>query len=119
MDRKYNEIVGKNLKYYMMIRKKTRNDLANDLGIPYTSIRDYEKGVCLAKPDKMEKIASYLNVPVHKLTQDKNNPVIIDSIYNSDYSRLMSEAVVKMSNLNEEEIKYIIKTIDMITNDKQ
>ena len=32
------EIFAKNLKYYMEINKKDRNDLARDLEIPYTTI---------------------------------------------------------------------------------
>ena len=119
MNNDYKKIFGNNLKYYMMIRQKTRNDLANDLDIPYTSIRDYEKGLCLAKPDKLEKIAKYLDVPVYKLTNDKEIAKAMDSTNGLEHDKIISEAIIKMSKLNKEEIKYIIRTIDMISNDKQ
>lgn len=119
MDNDYKKIFGNNLRYYMMLRQKTRKDLENDLGIPYTSIRDYEKGLCLAKPDKLEKIANYLDVPVYKLTNDKETSKIMDNANNLENDKILSEAIIKLSKLNQEEIKYIIKTIDMISSDKQ
>ena len=119
MSKNYNEILSKNLTYYMAIRGKKRKDLANDLGIPYSSIRDYEKGICYAKIDKLEKIANYFGITVDKLTQDHDSANTIKVIQENDDSKLMYEIMVKLSKLNKKEKKYISKTIDMVANDRQ
>ncbi len=119
MNKIYNEILSKNLKYYMAIRGKTRNNLANDLDIPYSSIRDYEKGICYAKMDKLEKIANYFEIPVEKLIKDHNSANTVGVIEENEDSKLMYEIMVKLSKLNKDGKKYISKTIDMVSNDEQ
>ena len=119
MSKNYNEILSKNLTYYMAIRGKKRKDLANDLGITYSSIRDYEKGICYAKIDKLEKIDNYFGITVDKLTQDHDSANTIKVIQENDDSKLMYEIMVKLSKLNKDEKKYISKTIDMVANDRQ
>lgn len=135
MNKKNIDVFSNNLRYYMTIKGITRQELADRTKISYFSIRDYEKGNCYAKKDKMKKIAECLEIPIVKLTEEHIKDDIVDIVNNSEDSKLildikniidnsedgkfMLDMLIKLSRLDKEGKKYISKTIDMITNDKQ
>lgn len=118
MDKK-REIFSNNLRYYMKIKGMTRNELADLTGIAYTTIRDYEKGICYAKMDKIKKIAEELDISPLMLTEKQNISEIMRIVDNSEDSQIMLEIMVKLSKLSLEGKKYISNTIDVINNSKQ
>jgi len=117
MDKK-REIFSNNLRYYMKIKGITRNDLADKTKIAYTTIRDYEKGICYAKMDKIKAIAEILGVSPLMLTEEQNISKIMNIVDNSEDSQLMVDIMIKLSKLSVEGKKYILNTIDMIDNSK-
>lgn len=114
----YIETFSKNLRYYMKTQNKTRNDISNATGIPYTSIRDYEKGVCFAKRDKAEKIAEYFNIPLSKLIEYHSETEIMYAIDKSENNKLILEIVSKLSKLTKEQLTLISDAIDNSEADK-
>lgn len=119
MAKKNNEIFSKNLKFYMAVQNKTRNDIVRDLGIPYTSIRDYENGICGAKRDKVEKLAEYLKIKPYQLTEPHDMTEIMNIMDNSEDSKELLEIVKKLSRANLERKKQVNKIIDMLDKDEQ
>lgn len=76
------EIFSKNLKYYMKLNDKKRNDICKDLGFKYTTFTDWYKGNIYPSIDKIELLANYFNIKKSDLIENKNttdelgNPVV-------------------------------------------
>lgn len=69
------EIFAKNLKYYMELNKKDRNDLSRDLNLPYTTITSWCKGEFYPRIDKIQLLANYFNIQKADLVESKNNTI--------------------------------------------
>jgi repressor LexA len=69
MDNK--NIFSTNLKRYMALQEKSRNDISNDLGISYYTVTDWVKGKKYPRMDKVEALANYFGVLKSDLI-DKN-----------------------------------------------
>lgn len=65
------EIFSRNLKYYMKLNNKERNDICNDLGFPYTTFAEWYKGNIYPRIDKIEMIANYFNIKKSDLIEEK------------------------------------------------
>lgn len=113
MDEKRRMIFSNNLKYYMRINGKKRSDLAKDLNFPYTSIRDWEKGICYAKLDKIEKIAKYFNIPTYKLIEDNAYENVLEKLETSEEAKLIKKIVDELPKLSKEQLEYILKFIKL------
>lgn len=71
------EIFSKNLKYYMDINHKDRNDICRDLGFAYTTFAEWYNGNIYPRIDKIEMIANYFNIKKSDLIENKNKTDII------------------------------------------
>ncbi len=67
------EIFAKNLKYYMELNNKDRNDLSKDLNLPYTTITSWCKGEFYPRIDKIQLLANYFNIQKADLVESKEN----------------------------------------------
>ena len=65
------EIFSKNLRYYMTLNAKTRNDICNDLGFKYTTFTDWYNGNIYPRIDKIEMIANYFRIEKSDLIENK------------------------------------------------
>lgn len=76
------EIFAKNLKYYMELNNKDRNDICKDLQFPYTTFAEWYNGNIYPRIDKIELIANYFGIKKSDLIERKDrtdklgNPVI-------------------------------------------
>lgn len=70
------EIFAKNLKYYMTINNKNRNDVCRDLDIPYTTFAEWYNGNIYPRIDKIQMLANYFDIKKSDLVEDK------DKLYN-------------------------------------
>lgn len=95
------EIFAKNLEYYMILNNKTRNEIASDLDIPYTTLTSWLKGQFYPRIDKIEQLANYFEIQKSDLVEDKKNQV-------SNKKR------IDLSDLSDEEFKYIQEQIEYI-----
>lgn len=66
------EIFAKNLKYYMTINNKTRNDVCKDLNFKYTTFTDWYNGNIYPRIDKIEMLANYFRIEKSDLIESRN-----------------------------------------------
>lgn len=88
------EIFSKNLKYYMTINNKDRNDVCRDLDIPYTTFAEWYNGNIYPRIDKIQILANYFDIKKSDLVESKErtdklgNPVVSLPILRNCKSRL-------------------------------
>ena len=70
------EILAENLKYYMELNHKDRNDIARDLDIPYTTITSWLKAEFYPRIDKIEMLANYFEIKKSDLVEKKENNIV-------------------------------------------
>ena len=74
------EIFSKNLKYYMTINNKNRNDVCRDLDIPYTTFAEWYNGNIYPRIDKIEILANYFDIKKSDLVENKEKHDIIGNL---------------------------------------
>ena len=67
------EVFSANLKYYMELRGKSRNDISKALNVPYTTVTDWEKGNTYPRIDKIEMLAVYFGIQKADLIEEKSS----------------------------------------------
>jgi transcriptional regulator with XRE-family HTH domain len=65
------KVFSRNLKHYMTINNKGRNEICESLKIPYTTFTDWEKGNIYPRIDKIEMLANYFKIQKSDLIEDK------------------------------------------------
>ena len=101
------EIFSKNLKYYMTINNKTRNDICNDLGFKYTTFTEWYNGNIYPRIDTIETLANYFRIEKSDLIESNSNKM--DKLYKipvlgtvkAGYDWLAEENVVDYITLKE------------------
>lgn len=76
------EIMAKNIKYYMDLHGKTRNEICEALGVKYTTFSDWVKGNSYPRIDKIELLANYFGIEKSDLVEDKTKQINTDAINN-------------------------------------
>ena len=74
------EIFAKNLKYYMELNHKDRNDVCRDLKFPYTTFAEWYNGNIYPRIDKIEILANYFNVKKSDLIERKTTEDVLQKI---------------------------------------
>lgn len=97
------EIFAKNLKYYMNYYEKDRNDICNDLKIPYTTFTDWYNAVTYPRIDKIELLANYFNIQKSDLIENKYK----DSF--DELELLFAKNKDILTNDDKETIKFLIE----------
>jgi transcriptional regulator with XRE-family HTH domain len=69
MDNK--NIFASNLKKYMEVKGKSRNDISEALGISYFTVSDWVNGKKYPRMDKVEMLANYFGVQKSDLIEKK------------------------------------------------
>ncbi len=118
MDKSKIKIFSTNLSYYMKLNGKKRQDVAKDLNFPYSSLRDWEKGICYAQIDKIKKLADYFNISINDLIEDRNRATLIKNIKESEESKLIEEIIEELPSLSKEKLKHIKTTIALLKESK-
>lgn len=77
------EIFAKNLRYYMEINKKDRNDICNLLGFKYSTFSDWYNGNKYPRIDKIEILANYFGIEKSDLIENKDKKNKFDKFGNS------------------------------------
>lgn len=74
MDNK--NVFASNLKRYMEVKGKTRNDISEALGISYFTVSDWVNGKKYPRMDKVEMLANYFGIQKSDLIEikEENNP---------------------------------------------
>lgn len=74
------EIFSKNLKYYMDLNNKDRNDICKILGFKYSTFSDWYNGNKYPRIDKIEMLANYFNIKKSDLIENHNSNDILKKI---------------------------------------
>ena len=116
MINKKREVFSNNLRYYRTIKGMTTKELAKKSEIAYTTLRDYERGICYAKTEKIKKLAEKLDISPLMLTEEQDISKIMGIIDNSEDNKIMLEIMTRLSKLSLEGKKYILNTVNIIDN---
>lgn len=66
-------VMAQNIKYYMNLHQKERNDVCKDLGIKYTTFTDWVNGKTYPRIDKIEAMARYFGISKADLVEERNS----------------------------------------------
>lgn len=98
---KSKEIFSANLEKLMSSRDIDRNKLCSDLGLKYTTVRDWLKGITYPRIGKIELLADYFGVNKSDLIEDKTQEVKIPT---SPLVQKITEKVVKLSTPRKQKV---------------
>lgn len=96
-DIKSKEIFSANLEKLMSSRDVDRNKLCSDLGLKYTTVRDWLKGITYPRIGKIELLADYFGVNKSDLIEDKTQEVKEVKIPTSPLVQKITEKAVKLT----------------------
>lgn len=101
---KSKEIFSANLEKLMTSRDVDRNKLCSDLGLKYTTVRDWLKGITYPRIGKIELLADYFGVNKSDLIEDKTQEVKEVKIPTSPLVQKITEKVVKLSTPRKQKV---------------
>lgn len=78
-DRKNKEILAKNIRHYMELSNKTRNEMCEALGVKYTTFADWVNAKTYPRIDRIEQMANYFGIKKSALLED-HRPLPADAI---------------------------------------
>lgn len=64
--------IANNIKKYMNLNNKTRNEICNDLGFKYTTFSDWVNGKKYPRIDKIEMLANYFGIEKSDLIENSS-----------------------------------------------
>lgn len=70
------QVFSQNLRHYMKLNKKNRNQICQDLNFRYSTFADWVNGNAYPRIDKIEKLANYFAIQKSDLIEDKS--VLLD-----------------------------------------
>lgn len=65
------DIMAKNIRYYMHLHGKDRNEICKDLNIKYTTFTDWINAKTYPRIDKIEIMANYFGISKSDLVEEK------------------------------------------------
>lgn len=101
------EIFSKNLKKYMKINNKDRNDVAKDLDIPYSTLTDWINGNIYPRIDKIQLLANYFDIRKSDLVESSilSNRIPVLGIVKAGYDCLAEENIIGYVSVNDSSLK--------------
>ena len=94
------DVFAKNLKKYMQLNGKTRNEVCHALGLKYTTFADWVNGKKYPRMDKIEMLANYFGIKKSDLIED-NDSFLIELVEdsNKDERLIPYERNIPITNL--------------------
>lgn len=96
-------VFAKNLKKYMQLNGKTRNEVCQALGLKYTTFTDWVNGKKYPRMDKIEMLANYFGIKKSDLIEDNDSFLIefeeCSNKNNKDERLLAYERNIAITNL--------------------
>ena len=89
------DIMARNIRHYMELFGKTRNDMCEALGVKYTTFTDWINAKTYPRIDKIELMAEYFGIEKSDLIEDKGKDTMPVSPaakkHMENYSQLTAE----------------------------
>ena len=95
------EIMARNIKYYMDLHGKTRNEICEALGVKYTTFSDWVRGNAYPRIDKIEMLANYFGIEKSDLVEDKNKKSKLSEKDEKDIAKRLESALSDLENQQE------------------
>ena len=117
MDNK--NVFASNLKRYMEVKGKTRNDISEALGISYFTVSDWVNGKKYPRMDKVEMLANYFGIQKSDLIERKVENLSPEEPVLSEGEKLWMELYNRLSDETREVFINMMDSFDKIPADKQ
>ena len=113
------ETLSRNLKKYIAKSGKERSVIAEDLGLPYSTLTDWVNGKKYPRINNIEKLASYFKVSKTDLIEDfeeikKDNDRLVRIIVKLRTNKELLDVVEKLSSLDKMKLKSLSSFLDTI-----
>ena len=95
------EIMAKNIKYYMELHGKSRNEICEALGVKYTTFSDWVRGNAYPRIDKIEMLANYFGIEKSDLVEDKSKKLQLTPKDEKDIAKRLEAALEDLENQQE------------------
>ena len=113
------EVLARNLKKYIMKSGKERSVIAEDLGLPYSTLTDWVNGKKYPRINNIEKLATYFEVSKSDLIEDlesikKDNDRLVSVIVELRTNKELLDVVEKLSSLDKIKLENLSRFLDTI-----
>ena len=113
------EVLSRNLKKYITKSGKERNVIAEDLGLPYSTLTDWVNGKKYPRINNIEKLAAYFEVSKSDLIEDfeeikKDNDRLVSIIVKLRTNKELLNVVEKLSSLDRKKLENLSRFLDTI-----
>lgn len=112
-----NEELSKNLKLFIAKSGKERREIAEDLGIPYSTLTDWINGKKYPRINNIEKMASYFGISKSNLIEDfeekqKDNDILATIIVQLRMNKELLDVTERLIKLDKDKLKSIKTLLD-------
>lgn len=108
-------VFAANLKKYMKIHEKSRQDVCKDLGFSYYTFSDWVNGKKYPRMDKVEMLANYFGILKSDLIEDKKEkPTANDGL-----SENMRQLIDFAKSVPEDKAELVLRVMKSILEDDQ
>lgn len=117
MDNK--NVFASNLKRYMEVKGRSRNDISEALGISYFTVSDWVNGKKYPRMDKVEMLANYFGIQKSDLIEKKEENLSPGEPVLSEGEKLWMELYNRLSDETKAVFINMMESFDKIPTDKQ
>lgn len=114
-EQEINEIICKNLNYYMKLNDTTQTKLAEYIGVSVATVSNWCKGIKTPRMNKVDKICEFFHIQRSDLLEDKEKKD--ESFSNSQIMTLAAH--FEGDEFTAEEMKEIKNFIEFVKNRKE
>lgn len=107
MDNK--NVFASNLKRYMEVKGKTRNDISETLGISYFTVSDWVNGKKYPRMDKVEMLANYFGIQKSDLIENKDEKNPPEELELSEGEKIMLDLFRRVPNEQQQLVLQMIR----------
>ena len=117
MDNK--NVFASNLKRYMEVKGKSRNDISEALGISYFTVSDWVNGKKYPRMDKVEMLANYFGIQKSDLIEIKEEKISPEMRELSEGEKKWLELYNRVSDETRATLTKMICSFEKVPTDKQ
>ena len=109
--------LSKNLKMYISKSGKDRGEVAEDLGISYSTLTDWVNGNKYPRINNIEKLAAYFEISKSDLIEDyeeikKDNDRLVAIIVKLRTNKELTDVVEKLLSLDKTKLESLSRLLD-------
>ena len=108
-------IFSENLNYYISSKHLDKRNIADDLGIGYSTFYSWCSGTCYPRIDKIEALADYLNIDKMDLIEEHDQKYkdqkTAENLLNDEDKRVIA---YEISSMDKEQLAKLRKLIEIM-----